>query len=316
MVLSFVDVFCGTGGWKQGLVTAGMMHVLGIDEDPVALATYRANHGDGSALAADVRKLSREDLLIALCGRRVDVVVASPPCQSYSVIGPRRIGDARDSLYENVIEIGAWAQARMIVIENVCGFRTKEGGLHFHKLLESLEGAGYANTSAILDANDFGAPQTRRRLIIVARKPCIAGFEFPRAVLPRHTMNEVLQPRETVTDPFYWMTPEKTRYYIERRASRPNHVRFVDIHRPAQTMRAGYMKSRGAEALVFYAEDGACRMLTERECATIQTFPSAYAWRGSRTAMYRQIGNAVPPKLAEHLGLAIVAAFAFQEIGS
>ena len=96
------------------------------------------------------------------------------------------------------------------------------------------------------------------------------------------------------------MSPEKARYYVRRQRQRPAFVRFVDPDRIVGTMRAGYMKSRGAEALVREGKGG-MRMLTIDECKAIQSFPRSYRFAGPVGAVYAQIGNAVPPTLAFHV---------------
>jgi DNA (cytosine-5)-methyltransferase 1 len=101
------------------------------------------------------------------------------------------------------------------------------------------------------------------------------------------------------------MTPAKTAYYVQREAdSKGAYVKFVDRDRIANTVRAGYGKSRGAEALLRYP-DGSMRMLTEVEMARVQSFPEEYVFLGGQTAAYMQIGNAVPPALAYHIGRVI-----------
>jgi DNA (cytosine-5)-methyltransferase 1 len=308
-MVSFVDVFCGAGGWTEGLTRAGLTHVLGIDLNAAALETYRANHGETSAICRDVCHLSKRDFLDALKGRHVDIVVGSPQCTSFSLIGPRRTGDAKDHLYQVLVRIADWCSAQMVVIENVHGFKTKDNGAHYDGLVGALNSSGYVVTSKVVNARDFEVPQNRKRLIVVAHRPHVR-FHFPSESPSRETMRDILQPREEIVDSFYWMTSQKTRYYIERQKNRPAHVKMVDHDRPARTLRAGYMKSRGAEALVLY-DDNACRMMTELECAKIQTFPPDYRWCGSRSAVYSQIGNAVPPKLSKHIGLALMEAFGF-----
>lgn len=305
--MTFVDVFCGAGGWTQGLLSAGLTHVLGIDIDAAAIATYTTNHGSNSAIVADIITLTREEFIACLAGRRVDVVVGSPPCVSFSAAGPRRSGDVRDSLYKQLINVGAWCDASMIVMENVCGFRTKDGGSHFNDLVMTLEEAGYIVCSKVLNALHFGAPQNRKRVIVIAHKPNLL-FQYPAESPCTLVMKDIIEPRERITDPFYWMTSEKAKYYVERQISKPQYVKIIALERPARTMRAGYMKSWGAEALILY-EDGECRMLTEQECAAIQTFPATYIWRGSRSAIYCQIGNAVPPSLSKSIGSRIMESF-------
>jgi DNA (cytosine-5)-methyltransferase 1 len=306
-MVSFVDVFCGAGGWTEGLTRAGLTHVLGIDLNAAALETYRANHVEKSAISRDVCHLSKRDFQDALNGRHVDIVVGSPPCTSFSLISPRRTGDAKDHLYQVLIRIADWCSAQMVVIENVNGFKSKDSGAHYDGLVGALNSSSYVVTSKVVNVHDFEVPQNRKRLIVVAHRPHVR-FHFPSESPSRETMRDILQPREEIVDSFYWMTSEKTRYYIERRRNRPTYLKMVDHDRPALTLLAGYMKNRGAEALVLY-DDNACRMMTELECAKIQTFSPDYRWCGSRSAIYSQIGNAVPPKLSEHIGLALMEAF-------
>ena len=113
-----------------------------------------------------------------------------------------------------------------------------------------------------------------------------------------------------------FMTPEKAAYYLKRKKEKPGYTRFVDPDAVCSTLRAGYLKSRGAEALVARDAGGqltatpgedcsSIRMLALAEVMAIQSFPPSYAWRGPAGAVYQQIGNAVPPRLAEALGRSI-----------
>lgn len=119
------------------------------------------------------------------------------------------------------------------------------------------------------------------------------------------SLRHILLHPEEVTEPFYWMSEYKIKYYEERQRRAPQFVRFLDPSKPSPTVRASYAKSRGAEALVVHGPK-LMRMLTEGELAKIQSFPNTYVFTGSRTARYKHIGNAVPPLLAMHIGMAIV----------
>jgi DNA (cytosine-5)-methyltransferase 1 len=113
------------------------------------------------------------------------------------------------------------------------------------------------------------------------------------------------------------MSPAKARYYLERARARPSFVRFVDPDAPLATLRAGYLKSRGAEALVLSDASGkllaaparSCRMrmLTVEEAARAQSFPSGYRFLGAAGHKFKHIGNAVPPRLAQALGGELIA---------
>ena len=293
-MLSFIDLFCGAGGWSTGLKAAGLKHLLGIDMDAQAMATYKANHNHG--LLADIEKVTRADL-----PANADVLVASPPCQSFSLAGKR--GEEGGKLCFVVVKIARWLQPRIVIIENVPGFLSK-GKVHV-ELVRQLKSAGYSVLTMTLDAMLYEVPQRRKRVFVVACRPQI-NFQIPKPVATFDpSLHKLLQNVRKVPE-FHWMTPEKTQYYKERHR-RLGYVKFIspeDKQYVSNTVRASYMKSRGAEALILY-RDSRCRMLTESECAAVQSFPKNFVWRGTRSAVYKQIGNAVPPKMAYHLGLAV-----------
>lgn len=298
---TFIDVFCGAGGWTCGLKQAGFRHVVGVDSDEDAVASYKANHG--AALLADVRTVNAATLAPFLGKRRLDLLVASPPCQSFSMAGTKRSKNVpADRLFQEVVRLATELKPRWVVMENVRGILTK--GSVVRDMQVALRRAGYPYFEhRVLKAEQYGVPQLRHRVIfIAARKPNDIRFPAPTTEHAPPTLARVLQPASAVTDPVYWMTPAKADYYRRRQRER-GFVRFVDPAKPAHTLRAGYFKSRGAEALV--VQGSRMRLLTELECMRIQSFPDAYKLLGSRGAKYAQIGNAVPPRLARHVGAAL-----------
>jgi DNA (cytosine-5)-methyltransferase 1 len=310
--LTFIDLFCGAGGWSEGFKAAGLRHVGGVDNDRGALLTYMANHGSRGAVLADIADLKVPDLQRALGVDTVDVVAASPPCQGFSSAGPRRVGDPNDRLSESVPRIARGLGAHTIVLENVSGMATKRdasGMLVMDGFLNKLRRAGFGKMACrVIHCEQHGVPQTRKRMVIVAvaSSRCVQPdrlFPFPSSDRPVPTLRDILDPREQVRDDFYWMDARKAKYYEDRHASAAtrSYVRFLDLDRIAYTVRARYAKSRGAEALVCY-DDGRMRMLTEKECARIQSFPETYVFVGARTNVYVQIGNAVPLELARRIG--------------
>jgi site-specific DNA-cytosine methylase len=122
------------------------------------------------------------------------------------------------------------------------------------------------------------------------------------------------QAREsTVSGYNLFMSPQKTEFYLKRKREKPCYTKCVDPDAVCNTLRAGYLKSRGNEALVARGADGeltaepgdgcsSLRMLALAEVKTMQSFPQSYAFSGGAGAVYRQIGNAMPPRLARALG--------------
>lgn len=313
--LTFIDLFCGAGGWTQGLKEAGLHHLGGIDCNARAIATYVANHGSKGAISGDISSIKATSIVQSIGSDTVDVVVASPPCQSFSQSGSRVVGDPMDKLYCRVPEIASSLGANLIVLENVPGLITKRndsGTLVIDDMMQHMVRHGFCNVAwRLLDLSKYDVPQKRRRMVMIAGRnntPCAQSMFPEPSSTPVVSVGSLMLDRSEVLDPWYWMTPRKCQYYTERHAcvKTRSYVRFVDPLSIAFTVRAHYAKSRGAEALVKY-EDGSMRMLTERECARVQSFPDSYVFVGSHAGMYMQVGNAVPPKMAFHVGKCILA---------
>ena len=261
-MLTFIDLFSGCGGWSTGLKDAGLTHVVGVELDTVAASSYAANHG--AVIQKDIKEVTLEDFTPFLEGRQLDLLVASPPCQSFSAAsrGARHTTVDADTLYLEVLRIAELLHPEYLVLENVVGFGSKKinGNLTaLDDLTNHLIIAGFARIeSRVLCATQYEVPQKRRRLILIARRTPGGPIPWPAPVEGYDTSIErFIQPHDTVPD-YYFMSTEKQRYYAERHARMPSHVRFADLTKPAHTIRASLYKSRGAEFLI--RQDGRIRM--------------------------------------------------------
>ena len=295
----FADLFCGAGGWTCGLKEAGLTPLFALDSDRDAIETYKSNHG-GVGVCADVRTVRRETFLRALGTHRLSLLVASPPCKTFSVLTRKsEVAEGDDDLWRQVLKFVRWGRPEAVAFENVPAFATK--GAHHARLGAALRRCGYLNfASAVLKCEEYGVPQARRRLIMVAsRRP----FEFrtPRACGFSPHMYSLLTPRSKV--PAYcWLPRWKVDYFRNKHEDRRGRfVSVTDRQHIARTVCAGYSQSRGQNEILQYG-DGACRMLSLEECAKIQSFPESYVWCGATGKRYVQVGNAVPPRLAFNLG--------------
>lgn len=302
MTRRFLDLFCGAGGFSQGLKDAGFEHLLGIELDRAAAETYAANHG--SVLVADIKKVSLDKIrdLGPEFRKKIDLVAASPPCQSFSLAGPRKVGDPKDMLYKHVIRLVDEIKPRWVLIENVPGMLSKQlkKKAAVDLIIGDLERIGYHAEYRTLIGTDYEIPQIRKRVIIVASKR-ERDVKFPEPVVDFDpSIRRFLEPRRRVPERNFW-APHVREYFVRKH----EYVKYLDLDKPSPTIRACYLKNRGADGAVMYDEDH-IRRLTEKEVAAIQTFPKSYVFVGSMTEVYKQIGNAIPPKLAEHLGRALL----------
>lgn len=151
-----LDLFCGAGGMSLGFTKAGFNVVCSVDNYPAAVETYKTNFGN-HIVNLDLA----DDLDLPL----TDVITGGPPCQGFSSAGVRRMGDKRNSLVSNYVEIILRNKPKVFVFENVEGFLTAEGGERVFDLLEPLVDFGYNIHLRKINAAEYGVPQHRKRVI-------------------------------------------------------------------------------------------------------------------------------------------------------
>lgn len=164
--LRVVDLFAGAGGLSEGFRQAGFQVVAGTDIDPDACATYAANFSEGKSICGDIRVPEVYAEIMDAC-QGVDVVVGGPPCQAFSQVRnhTRLIDDPRNSLYREFVKSVGEIEPIAFVMENVPGL-AQMGALQ--QVTEDLSLHGKYNVkSTVVDAADFGVPQTRKRIVFL-----------------------------------------------------------------------------------------------------------------------------------------------------
>ncbi len=175
--LTAVEIFAGGGGLAVGLERAGFRAVAAIELERHAAATFKANHPDVQVFRQDVREISGAALL-DLGGGSIDVLAACPPCQGFSSLTSKyKRDDARNLLVSEVARLTEEISPTAVMIENVPGLANKGRPL-FDDLVLRLEKAGYVCNWDILQVADYGIPQMRRRLVLLAGK----GFKIEMPV--------------------------------------------------------------------------------------------------------------------------------------
>lgn len=170
MSWKLIDLFSGAGGMSLGFKSNGFTPVLALDNDAAAIATHERNF-DGEAVCANI-----EEWLLNNEVPQADVVIGGPPCQGFSLLNKRRTGDARRALWEPYLEIASRSGARVFVMENVAElFRSPE----LNDIRAKAAELGFETKADIVNAADYGAPQTRRRTIVVGWRRDTAAPLFP-----------------------------------------------------------------------------------------------------------------------------------------
>lgn len=303
-----LDLFCGCGGMSTGFVQAGYKVVAALDVWDKATETYRANHHDDTrVLTGDIINIHASDLIEE--GETIDIVVGGPPCQGFSMAGRRDNKDPRNSLFIQFIRIVDTVRPRFVLMENVPGIlsmKTDDGTFVKDIILEEYKRIGYNVTYKILNAAEYGVPQSRKRVFFFGHRidnETLLNLTFPTTTNAQVPVSSILLPRSEI--PTNAFLSERALAGIQRKkeASRAKGNGFgaqiMDLTKPSYTITARYWKD-GYDALVKY-EDEAVRRLVPAELARIQSFPTDYDFKGTKKDIIMQIGNAVPCGLAYNI---------------
>jgi DNA (cytosine-5)-methyltransferase 1 len=304
-----LSLFSGAGGLDLGLAVAGHEIVWANDDDPDCVNTYRRNLGDHIVLG-DIRAISSAEM------PSCDLVVGGFPCQGFSLANMRRTpDDERNVLYREFVRVVADKRPAFFLAENVKGILSLDRGTAIARIVADFAQLGYEVAYRLVNAADYGVPQTRMRVFIVGVRndKAVAGvrFEYPRPThrdprKPATEANADLTPWVTVGEALAGLPPLGSPLV-------PNHVassykvvprnftghRVTALDRPSPTILARGNGGGGVCAIPHPTEP---RRMSVRESATVQTFPLDFAFEGRLNSMYRQIGNAVPPLLATSFG--------------
>lgn len=188
--LNVIDLFSGIGGLSSGFHNSEYFNLLCANEiNPQIGKTFALNHPEIKLYLKDINNLSKDEIYhdFNLEEGDIDIVIGGPPCQAYSTVGKRLLSDPRGMLFQQYFRILNDIKPKFFLFENVVGLLSMKDNLHHHiiKLFESL---GYRVQSQILNAVEYGVPQTRRRVIITGSL-IDKSFEYPN---PSHSFNNQL----------------------------------------------------------------------------------------------------------------------------
>jgi len=362
-----VDLFCGAGGLSLGLHDAGFSVLVGADADAASVETHSANLGslgyvgDLSDARAFLKRMRKWGI------RRVDLLAGGVPCQPFSRAGRSKIRnlvgqglrptiDPRAGLWRPFMEIVRGLRPKAVLIENVPDLTAWNDGAVLAGICDSLSDLGYRADAMLLNAFDYGVPQHRSRLVIVATRPGVAYVWPEKTAL--HTVKDAIGdlpvappaqreeklPYEGPTsswlqqrlrggvgeDQAGWVFDHITRDVrsddAEAYALLTEGQTYADLPERLQRYRSDIFddkykrlswKGLSRSITAHIAKDGYWyihpdqdRTLSVREAARIQTFPDWFRFAGRPSERYRQIGNAVPPLLAEAVGRPLARALA------
>lgn len=339
-----IDSFCGAGGLGLGLKQAGYNILLSFDIDQICIDTINANkkYFGHPAESADISDMLNGELLKKCNLERGELflLAGGPPCQGFSI---QRRGSDIDKRNELVLKYGKLIEElypMYFVMENVTGIAGKRGKTILQQLIEDVEKIGYTVHIKLLDAQDYGVPQRRKRYFIVGeRKDLGEHYEYPHPLDYRRTVRDVIgdlpSPPDDGTD-----HPDISLHRRDRlsplnlkrmkslkegqgRDDLPMELR-ADCHKidssvigfrnvygrmvwddVAPTITARFDSfTRGQ-----FGHPVQNRSISLREGALLQCFPMDFVFTGNKVDIARQIGNAVPPLLAKQIGKSIIECY-------
>lgn len=297
----FLDCFAGVGGFHSALSAHGAVCAGAIELDGAARETYRANHPGAYPIHDDICTASG-----AVFGR-VDVLCAGFPCQSFSQAGDGAgLGDGdKGALFFEAARLIGELSPTVALLENVPALMRHDDGRTLDTILETLTGLGYAVSTALLDAGDFGLAQVRERLFFVcihdrALPARVAPYSFPVGTNAAVVVNDILEGASSVPPCARQMV--RVRSDPAKRSQRIELVGHIEGKR-SQGYRVASPKGKGYTLCAnsggaggktgLYLVRGKPRALSSREAARMQGFPNSFQPHASRSVALRQFGNSV-----------------------
>lgn len=336
-----VSLFSGCGGLDLGFKQAGYDIVYANDFDKDAQRVYEANFGEIDK--RNILDISEDEI------PECDVLTGGFPCQPFSNAGNRKgVSDSRGNLYKECLRIIQAKQPKVVVFENVRGLlsiKDEDGGLLIDTIVKSLGeiGTGYNVNYKLINASDYGVPQNRVRVVIVAfRKDLEKAFVFPPKQskeglnvgnlldVPKDTPNQIDWPFSPQALNLIQHIPEGGSWKSIPYEYLPDRFRRIADNMKryhAPNMYRRFARTEIVGTITAAAQPENCGIIhpTEnrryniREIARIQTFPDDFVFFTedikSVTGMYKVIGNAVPPTFAKVIGNAIKAQLGKRLVG-
>jgi len=326
MNMKVASLFTGAGGLDLGFKQAGFNVAWANEYDSSIWATIEHNFPGMILDRRSIVNIQSSEI------PDVDGIIGGPPCQSWSEAGAGRgINDSRGQLFFEYIRILKEKQPRFFLAENVSGILHPKHQIAFNSILDEFENAGYNVFSKLLNANDYGVPQERWRVIIVGYhkdtqkkfrfpaplnyrpvlKDAIYDLQFAKPALEKNKTNGtdlVLPNHEYMNGGFstIYMSRNRVRGWDEPSFTIQAGGRHAPLHPQAPKMQFIEQNKR----IFVTGQEHLYRRLSVRECARIQSFPDDFVFVYQDVANgYKMVGNAVPVTLAYHIAMKIRSDF-------
>ena len=338
-MIKAIDFFCGAGGLTRGLLNSGIKVLAGVDNDERLQETYTYNNKPSRFINTDINKIKISELREELGIQTGDTTLyaACTPCQPFSTLSRLKDREGKKTLLLTFARIVEECPPDFILVENVPGLNNACGKEIYEEFLKVLKKCKFSEDADLLDAKHFGVPQTRKRFILLASKQDSISLPVPQKDPNQFaTVRECIEKYPAIAD------GEESKAYPNHvaRKLQPHHSRIVkvvpkdggsrrDVVDTSILLKCHQEKPNAHKdvfgrmawnapgpTLTCRCVDIYCGRFTHpqqnrgislREAAALQTFEDDYEFFGTSIAgIARQIGNAVPVRLAEQLGKSII----------
>lgn len=316
-----VSFFSGGGGLDLGLALAGFNTVFASDLEKQHCETLSNNFPNTVVEVEDINNSTGQHIREVTGLQEFDLMAGGPPCQAFSILGQRKsYADPRGKLVYEYVRMLNELSPKAFVFENVPGLLTVHGGKDWEEFLSYLKkNTDYHFFYQVLNAADYGAPQIRKRVIIVGFKDYV-DFVFPEPTHfehPEDTQASWVKSKcafEDLEDAPNHVIREhcervRTRYsnVLPGERDKTDHTDRIDPERPSGTVLVGSRGGGGRPFIHPYEP----RHISVREAARLQSFPDWYEFANTTTWQYRAVGNAVPVLMAKAIGEAILSTLGY-----
>lgn len=315
--ITYIDLFAGAGGISQGFDREGFENIFALDYDEDSCETYEQNFPKHTILNKKIEDLSEQEIISLTKNKEIDIVVGGTPCQGFSIagnIGRNFIDDPRNHLFKEFARVVSILNPKFFVIENVARVYNHNKGKTRKEIFELFNKLGYTVDCQLLNSVDFGVSQKRNRIFIIGNR---LGFENK---FPSKSGKKV----KTVQESIGGLTPLKS----GESSDIPNHIAMNHteqmLHKMSFISNGGTreqipekMRPKKGDVRKYIKHDkdkpSVCvtgdmrkifhysqnRALTVRELARLQSFSDDFVFAGTSISQQQQVGNAVPPLLAQ-----------------
>ncbi len=317
----FIDLFAGIGGFRLALESFGGQCVFSSEWDKYCQSVYGRNFKE--KCEGDITGISENDI------PSHDILCAGFPCQAFSISGKQKgFEDSRGTLFFEVVRIVKHHKPRLLILENVKNFERHDNGNTLKIILSILHKIGYTVKHKVLTASQFGIPQSRKRVFIIAVLKEFSGqfknYDIPESNGKKSSLRDLILPNSKIEERCFYDAVDLNGFIENDNKIKPD---ISDGH-DQRPLRLGIVKNGGQGERIYstkghsitlsaygggvfsktggYLIDGRVRKLNPRECARVTGFPDSFVLHENMNQCWKQFGNSVVVDVVQEIVLSLI----------